>query len=520
MATRGCSASASPVVAFLLAAAFFLASSGGGCHAAPQGALVRSVPGFDGALPSKHYAGYVTVDEQHGRNLFYYMVESERDPGKDPVVLWLNGGPGCSSFDGFVYEHGPFNFESGGSAGSLPKLHLNPYSWSKVSTVIYLDSPAGVGLSYSKNSSDYVTGDLKTAVDSHTFLLKWFQLYPEFLNNPFYITGESYAGVYVPTLSHEVVKGIRGGVKPTINFKVHIGQWKFFYYKGYMVGNGVCDTVFDGNALVPFAHGMALISDDIYQEAHNACHGNYWNPSNDRCEIAVSKVDTLIDGLNIYDILEPCYHSTSIKKVTPENSRLPKSFQHLGITDKPLAVRTRMLGRAWPLRAPVKAGRVPSWQELASGANGASGVPCMSDEVATAWLNNDDVRAAIHAQPVSVIGSWLICTDVLDFHHDAGSMISYHKNLTGQGYRAFIYSGDHDMCVPYTGSEAWTKSLGYGVVDSWRPWHVNGQVSGYTQGYEHGLTFATIKGAGHTVPEYKPQESLAFYSRWLAGSKL
>uniref|UniRef100_J3NCH4 Carboxypeptidase n=1 Tax=Oryza brachyantha TaxID=4533 RepID=J3NCH4_ORYBR len=370
-----------------------------------------------------------------------------------------------------------------------------------VSSVIYLDSPAGVGLSYSKNTSDYVTGDLKTAADSHNFLLKWFQLYPEFQSNPFYITGESYAGVYVPTLSHEVVKGIHDGVKPAINFK------------GYMVGNGVCDTVFDGNALVPFAHGMGLISDDIYQATSTACHGNYWNATSAKCETAVSKVDTLISGLNIYDILEPCYHSTGVKELIPANSRLPKSFQHLGTTDKPLPVRTRMLGRAWPLRAPVREGRVPSWQEL------ASGVPCMSDEVATAWLNNDDVRAAIHAQPVSAIGSWVICTGVLDFHHDAGSMISYHKNLTGQGYRAFIYSGDHDMCVPYTGSEAWTKSLGYGVVDSWRPWHFNGQVSGYTQGYEHGLTFATIKGAGHTVPEYKPQESLAFYSRWLADSQ-
>ena len=76
------------------------------CGAAPQGAEVKRVPGFDGALPSKHYAGYVTVDERQGRELFYYLVESERDPSKDPVVLWLNGGPGCSSFDGFVYEHG------------------------------------------------------------------------------------------------------------------------------------------------------------------------------------------------------------------------------------------------------------------------------------------------------------------------------------------------------------------------------------------------------------------------------
>jgi hypothetical protein len=78
-------------------------------HAARAGAEVTRLPGFGGgAPPSRHLAGYVTVDEAHGRRLFYYLVESERDPGRDPVVLWLNGGPGCSSFDGFVYEHGTY----------------------------------------------------------------------------------------------------------------------------------------------------------------------------------------------------------------------------------------------------------------------------------------------------------------------------------------------------------------------------------------------------------------------------
>jgi serine carboxypeptidase-like clade 1 len=60
-----------------------------------------------------------------------------------------------------------------------------------------------------------------------------------------------------------------------------------------MVGNGVCDTAFDGNALVPFAHGMGLISDDIYKEANTACQGNYWNGSTDRCEEALSRVDAV-----------------------------------------------------------------------------------------------------------------------------------------------------------------------------------------------------------------------------------
>lgn len=473
-------------------------------HSAPETALIAQIPGFSGNLPSKHYSGYVTVDESHGRNLFYYFVESEGNPSKDPVVLWLNGGPGCSSFDGFIYEHGPFNFEAPTTKGSLPKLHVNPYSWTKVSSIIYLDSPAGVGLSYSENKTDYVTGDLKTASDTHTFLLKWFELYPEFLANPFFIAGESYAGIYVPTLAYEVMKGIDAGEKPVLNFK------------GYLVGNGVTDEEIDGNALVPFVHGMGLISDDLYEEVQNLCQGNFYNPLSEACDSKLSEVEKDIAGLNMYDILEPCYHGNETWEIAAANIRLPSSFRQLGETDRPLPVRIRMFGRAWPLRAPVRDGIVPSWPQLLN----SNSVPCTDDRVATLWLNDAAVRTAIHAEPESIAGSWELCTDRILFEHDAGSMIKYHKNLTLRGYRALIFSGDHDMCVPFTGSEAWTRSVGYKIVDKWRPWTSNGQVAGYTQGYENNLTFLTIKGAGHTVPEYKPQEALDFYSRFLAGKPL
>ncbi|KAK1571487.1 hypothetical protein Q3G72_018066 [Acer saccharum] len=468
-------------------------------EAAPKSGLITHLPGFNATLfPSKHYSGYVSiksVDVALPKNLFYYFVESERNPSKDPVVLWLNGGPGCSSMDGFIYEHGPFNFAKGKEKGQLPTLHLNPYSWSKVSNIIYLDSPAGVGFSFCKDKSAYETGDIQTAKDTHKFLLKWLEEYQEFSSNPFYVSGESYAGIYIPTLAAEIHHGIKAGEKPVINFK------------GYMIGNGVTDPKFDGNALVPFAHGMALISDDLFEEVKGACGGNYYNETNQTCLQKLGKVDNAIGYLNIYDILEPCYHSPPSMKNNIPNS----TFGELGKTERPLPVRKRIFGRAWPFKAPVLPGIVPSWPQLLS----SGSVPCIDDEVATAWLNDEFVRKALHAAPKNETGEWQLCTS-LGYSHDAGSMLTYHKNLTMQGYRALIYSGDHDMCVPFTGTQAWTRSLGYNIVEEWRPWYPTDQdvASGYLQGYDHNLTFLTIKGAGHTVPEYKPRESLHFYSRW------
>ncbi|KAI5648981.1 hypothetical protein M9H77_34986 [Catharanthus roseus] len=479
-------------------------------QAAPQSSLITKLPGFNGTFPSKHYSGYVRLEEGNSstKNLFYYFVISERNPTTDPVVLWLNGGPGCSSFDGFVYEHGPFNFEKAKrrSSGGLPILHLNPYSWSKVSSIIYLDSPAGVGFSYPTSP----TGDLQTASDTHAFLLKWFEQFPEFLSNPFYLAGESYAGIYVPTLAAQVVKGIKSGIKPIINFK------------GYMVGNGVCDNKFDGNALVPFAHGMGLISNAFFKEAKRACKENYQSIINQKCDAIMEKIYSVLDGLNIYDTLEPCYHGDYQHNIGRDNggkrntsTRLPMSFKELGkSTERPLPVRKRMFGRAWPYRAPVLDGIVPLWPQLSQ----KNHVPCVDEEIASIWLNDYDVREAIHASPES--GEWSLCTGGFDFDHDAGSMIAYHKNLTADGYRALIFSGDHDMCVPFTGTQAWTESLGYQVVDEWRPWNLDDQIAGYVQAYANGLTFMTIKGAGHTVPEYKPKEALEFYRRWLEGQKI
>ncbi|GJN11872.1 hypothetical protein PR202_ga30106 [Eleusine coracana subsp. coracana] len=409
---------AAPILHLLVAAAACSIAT-----AAPQEHLITALPGFDGAFPSRHYSGYITVDEASERSLFYYLVLSERDPATDPVVIWLNGGPGCSSFDGFVYENGPFNFEPGSTPGGLPKLQLNPYSWSKVSNMIYLDSPAGVGMSYSLNRSEYKTGDLKTAADAHKFLLKWFELYPEFQSNPFYLSGESYAGIYIPTIADEVVKGMEKGAEPKINLK------------GYLIGNPVTDIDYDFNSFVPFAHGMGLISTDMYENVKATCGGTFWGTVDDLCQENIDRVRWELKDLNVYNILAPCYHHPQIQEAVFRHSSLPESFRRLGETERSFPVRKGMAGRSWPLRAALKDGRVPMWTGI-----GGRSLNCTSDELATIWLDDEDIRDAIHAKSKSLIGSWELNTARLDYTHDTGTMLSYHKKFTTLGYRVLIYS--------------------------------------------------------------------------------
>jgi cathepsin A (carboxypeptidase C) len=127
-----------------------------------QSDIITNLPGANFPIKFNQYSGYINVNATNGRNLFYWFVESQNDPKNDPVVLWMNGGPGCSSLDGFLTEHGPFLVEPDGKT-----LAKNPYSWNNNANVIYVESPAGVGFSYSNTPQvDYtVVNDNKTAAD-------------------------------------------------------------------------------------------------------------------------------------------------------------------------------------------------------------------------------------------------------------------------------------------------------------------------------------------------------------------
>nr|GEW56363.1 putative peptidase S10, serine carboxypeptidase, alpha/beta hydrolase fold protein [Tanacetum cinerariifolium] len=163
---------------------------------------ISELPGQPAGADFDQYSGYVTVDPDHGKALFYYFTESPINSSTNPLLLWLQGGQGCSSLGyGAMMELGPFRVNADSKT-----LSRNKYAWNNISNVLFLESPVGVGFSYSNTSSDYKTGDAQIAKDSYAFLLNWLERFPEYKKRDLYIAGEEYAAHYISQLAQLILR--------------------------------------------------------------------------------------------------------------------------------------------------------------------------------------------------------------------------------------------------------------------------------------------------------------------------
>ncbi|KAL3730243.1 hypothetical protein ACJRO7_027276 [Eucalyptus globulus] len=438
--------------------------------------VVKSLPGLPGDLPFYLETGYIGVGEWEDVQLFYYFVKSERSPKDDPLVLWLTGGPGCSALSAILYEIGPFTFDYDKSTRDRPALKLNEYSWTKVANIIFLDQPVGTGFSYANSWESYNINDNISAAESYEFLRKWLKLHPEFQSNPLYIAGDSYSGIIVPMLTLQVDEGNNAGLKPRMNLE------------GYLLGNPATNISSDRNSIVPFAHLKGLLSDELYGSAKIDCNGDYFdvNLSNAACVNDLEAVTKCLENIYEANILEP-------------NCLLmaPKST----------------VGRAWDSSLIIEDRSL-----LLLPTPGASRVWCRSYNYLYSyiWASDKAVQDALHVRE-GTIEKWVRCNETLSYTYTVSDVIDIHKDLIKRGYRALIYSGDHDMVVPYVGTLAWIGTLNLTISRDWEAWFVDGQVAGYTTLYSYFpslLTYATVKGGGHTAPEYKPKECFAMINRW------
>ena len=144
------------------------------------------------------YSGFITVDNSSNSNMFFWFFPALNGDTSAPILLWLQGGPGGSSMYGLFVEHGPLRVAKDFS------LSLNPYTWNTKYAMLFIDNPVGAGFSFTDSSEGFSTDEFEVSENLYQALSQFFTVFSQYSRNPFYVTGESYAGKYVPATAYRI----------------------------------------------------------------------------------------------------------------------------------------------------------------------------------------------------------------------------------------------------------------------------------------------------------------------------
>lgn len=334
----------------------------------------------------------------------------------------------------------------------------------------------------------------------------WLDRFPSFRKNDLYIASESYGGHYMPQLSQEIVDRNAAGQDPVLNFKgMAVGNPGTTFYSIMPAG---LDTYW----------GHQLVSKPTYDafvdNCRNAPHFNMTI-----CEGYYIALTRQVGNLNPYALDYPvCLEDQS----TPAG-RARKNGR---------AQRTWMMNQMLPF---ANAAEDPDSDRLLSAESEsrlaelrkniglepvASYEPCAEDYM-TSYLNQPAVKEALHVK--SDI-EWKDCSTTIryktgDRHIDQTPIYKYLID-GGFGLNILVFSGDDDDVCATIGTQDWIWDLGYEVSpkNDWEAWEVDGQTAGYlTKWSNTKMAFATVHGAGHEVPAYKPKEALQLWQSYLNG---
>ena len=459
----------------------------------PTRVEVKSMPGYPGPLPSKMYSGFVnagTPPSGVGEMYFHYIgFQAEENPATAPTVIWYNGGPGASSLFGLFQELGPLylNEYSEKSAAynktGIPEPLYNPSTWSKRFNLFAIDSPAPVGFSYctqdgpaGKGTSCGPWNDSAVFKANHKVLTNLLNdVFPEYLENDLYLTGESYAGIYVPGIMNEIIEEPKG-----------------LKLKGVAVGDGCMGN--DVGCKGPYydvrffgGHGQVsnALQKQIWQHCPkaNLCSGHL----DERCKGLIKEMNKQIGGYFVYDLYDDC----------PSNmiSRLSE-------------FKSRHAGRS---------------RHMFSKYSGAVNEYACSGTAMPDYFAREDFRNAIG---VPVNDYFFNADNGAGFNYSStvNDVRPFYKNAISKGLRILNYEGDSDACgldsagfLQDTYTAFW-PSLGLTQNEAWRPWTTDGKshMGGYVMEWGHRqASFLTIRGSGHMVPLNKPVQAAAFINAFV-----
>ncbi|KAL9932251.1 hypothetical protein V8E36_009023 [Tilletia maclaganii] len=436
------------------------------------------------------WTGYIdTID---GKSLWFQAFESRSNPDKDPLLLWTNGGPGCSSAVGLFQELGPCAVPlRNGVMPSGPPINgtvFNPHAWNSQSSIIFIDQPVGVGFSYTRYGVHTYDAD-QGAVDVYAFLRIFFSAFPKFAGNDFVMTAESYGGRYIPRYAAEVVDRNAAIVQKAARKGEEVDNSKLINLKSVAIGNG----------LTARSHQMTSYYDMTCTR-------------NGGTEAPVLPIST-------------CKRMEVWKKkcdeVLPKYCRDNFAFDDCAMHTE--ACANELMGPYFT----TKRNPYNIADDCKSGLN-----PNLCYEVSAdirAYLDRPDVRELIGAASLDQIGNFTTCSPEVGRGFAAAGdnlvdNVGYVSGLLERGIKVLIYVGTLDWICNWIGNKGWLFEMDWSGQAAFLAaknygWVVDGEVAGETQSAE-GLTWATVLGAGHMVPYDKPVQAKHLLYRWLAGEAL
>eukprot|EP00878_Enallax_costatus_P025460 GHUV01027238.1.p1 GENE.GHUV01027238.1~~GHUV01027238.1.p1 ORF type:complete len:479 (+),score=118.13 GHUV01027238.1:82-1518(+) len=223
-------------------------------------------------LPNPTSAGYIPVENALGSAIYYMYFEADPEEADDkpdlktaPIIVWLQGGPGCSSLFGTFYLNGPYQLQLDMS------LRKNPGRWNRRYGMLFIDQPIGTGFSIA-GDKPIPREELTLAGDLYTALQGFYTKHPHFKDRPLYITGESYAGKYVPSIAHYIVQaqamaqGTTGAMRKLRRLPEDV-EPPVFKLGGIAIGNGFTDAVPQTEVQAEVAFNLGLIDSRQRREA-------------------------------------------------------------------------------------------------------------------------------------------------------------------------------------------------------------------------------------------------------------
>ncbi|KAF2437304.1 alpha/beta-hydrolase [Karstenula rhodostoma CBS 690.94] len=425
--------------------------------------FVHSLPGAPEPLLKMH-AGHIEVDAEHNGNLFFWHYENRHIANRQRTVIWLNGGPGCSSMDGALMEIGPYRVREGG------KLEYNNGSWDEFANLLFVDQPVGTGFSY-VNTDSYLSELDQMAGQFMVFLEKWFALFPEYEQDDLYIAGESYAGQHIPYIARAILNRNKNSQKH---------QWAL---NGVLIGNGWISPVDHYLSYLPFAYQSGLLRAD--------------SPEAKRVESLQSKcLEVLNEGASDHVDNAACESvMTTILQETKIQGGDPRQ-ECVNMYD----IRLRddgSCGMNWP--------------------------PDLS--TVTPWLRQADVIAALHINSDKKTG-WTECNGAVSSHFRAKNSkpsIQFLPELLSQ-INIVLFSGDQDLICNHIGTESlidgmtWNGGKGFeisqGVEAPKRDWVFEGEPAG-TYREARNLTYVVFYNSSHMVPFDYPRRTRDMLDRFI-----